>query len=258
LDLYSDISRYYDSENVGLIEDFPAYELLADRFGPPVLDIGCGTGRITLHLAEQGREVVGVDSSESMLIRARERAQQQGGSAGQIEWITGDMREIDLTRQFGVAIFSFSGFMHLLEHAEQLKTLRRIAMHLRPGGGVAIDVANPLPIFRADNTNSLVVERLFIDAETGQTVMQQTLASFDRTTQLMSLTWVYDRIGDDGLVHRALVPQRVRYTLASEMRLLLQMAGFEQIEIYGDYEFNSYEEDSPRLFVVATKAGNSA
>jgi ubiquinone/menaquinone biosynthesis C-methylase UbiE len=255
MDLYSDISRYYDSENVGLIEDFPAYELLADRFGGPVLDVGCGTGRITLHLAEQGLDMVGVDSSESMLARARERAAQQGGTGAQIEWVSGDMREIDLKREFGLAIFSFSGFMHLLEHAEQIKTLRRIAMHLQPGGGVAIDVANPVPIFRADNTNSLVVERLFIDAETGQTVMQQTLASFDAISQIMSLTWVYDRIGEDGLVHRALVPQRVRYSLSSEMRLLLQMAGFEQIELYGDYEFNAYEEDSPRLFVVATKAG---
>jgi len=256
LDLYADISRYYDSENVGLVEDFAAYEILAERFGQPVLDIGCGTGRITLHLAEQGIEVVGVDSSQSMLDRARAN----GGEAQQsalvkIEWVQGDMRDLDLKRQFGLAIFSFSGFMHLLEHSEQIKTLRQMAAHVRPGGGIAIDLANPIDIFRADDVDTLVMERVFIDAETGQTVMQQSLAGFNRITQIMSLTWVYDRIDPDGLIHRALVPQRVRYTLASEMRLLLQLTGFEQIEVYGDYDFNTYEEDSPRLFVVALRAG---
>lgn len=255
MDFYAEVARYYDSENVGLIEDFGAYELLAERFGQPVLDVGCGTGRITLQLAEQGFEVMGLDVSEKMLERAKEHATKRGGNASKVEWVHGDMREVELGRKFGLAMFSFSGFMHLLEHSEQLRTLKRIFKHLKAGGGVAIDIANPIDIFRVDDVKSLVIERLFVDAETGHSVMQNSLAGFDRVSQIMSLTWVYDRIDDEGLVHRALVPQRVRYTLASEMRLLLQMAGFEQIEVYGDYDFNPYYEDSPRLFVVATKPG---
>lgn len=257
MDLYSEIVRYYDSENIGLIEDFGAYELLAARFGQPVLDVGCGTGRITLHLADQGIRIVGLDASQTMLDRANAHAAKHGGSTSSIEWVLGDMREIDLGRQFGFAMFSFSGFMHLLESAEQIRTLQRIAHHLISGGGVALDLANPIPIFRADDVNSLVVERMFTDMVTGHSVMQQSLGTFDRISQIMSLTWVYDRIDETGLVHRALVPQQVRYTLASEMRLLLQITGFEQIEIYGDYEFSPYTEDSPRLFVVATKSGKA-
>lgn len=252
-DFYTEIARYYDSENVGLIEDFSAYEILIERFGQPVLDVGCGTGRITLHIAGQGIEIIGLDASQTMLDRAKAHAAKQDSKTNDIEWVHGDMREVQLGRQFGFAMFSFSGFMHLLEHSEQLRTLKRIHEHLIPGGGVAIDLANPIDIFRADDIDSLVVERLFVDADTGHSVMQHSLASFDRITQIMSLTWVYDRIDKDGLVHRALVPQLVRYTLASEMRLLLQLTDFEQIEVYGDYDFNPYTEDSPRLFVVATK-----
>jgi SAM-dependent methyltransferase len=257
MDFYDEISRYYDSENVGLVEDLAAYDLLLERFGGPVLDVGTGTGRVALHLAAQDIRILGVDPSSSMLERARANAEQRGEQAAGVEWMPGDIRDLALAERFGLAIFAFSGFMHLLEHGEQIKALRRIAAHLRPGGGVVIDLANPIDIFRADDVDTLVVERMFIDAETGQTVMQQSLAAFDRISQIMSLTWVYDRIGADGLVHRTLLPQRVRYTLAVEMRLLLQLAGFDQIEVYGDYAFEAYTEDSPRLFVVATKAASS-
>lgn len=250
MDLYTEISRYYDSENMSLIEDFSAYELLVERFGGPVLDVGCGTGRITLHLAGQGVEIVGLDSSQSMLDKARVHEQDRKQS---VKWVLGDMREVELDQKFGLAIFSFSGFMHLLEHSDQIKTLQRIAHHLKAGGGIALDLASPIETFRADDSDSMIVERIFIDADTGDTVIQQSLATMDRVRQTMSLTWIYDRMGKDGQVYRSLVPQLVRYTFASEMRLLLQLAGFEQIEIYGDYEFNTYSEDSPRLFAVATK-----
>ncbi len=255
-DFYAELARYYDSENAGLVEDLTAYDVLASRFGGPVLDVGCGTGRVALHLARAGYRLVGIDTSPSMLERARAHAAEQRNAAD-IEWVQADVRDLEHRERFGLAIFAFSGFMHLLEHSDQLRALRRIAAHLKPGGGAAIDIANPISIFRADDVDSLVVERLFVDAETGHTVMQQSLASFDRVSQIMSLTWVYDRIDPDGLLHRTLMPQRVRYTLAPEMRLLLQMAGLQQVETYGDYEFNSYEEASPRLLAVATRGPES-
>ncbi len=252
-DLYSDMARYYDSENEGLVEDLAAYDVLVGRFGGPVLDVGCGTGRVALHLARRGLDVVGLDSSAAMLQRARANAAEAGEAGRRVVWLECDIRDLTYPDRFGLAIFAFSGFMHLLEHSEQIRALERIAAHLKTEGGVAIDIANPIEIFRAEDSSSLVVERLFVDAETGHTVMQQSLASFDRISQIMNLTWVYDRISPDGLVHRALIPQRVRYSFASEMCLLLQRVGLDQVEVYGDYNFNTYEEESPRLFVVATR-----
>ncbi len=258
VDLYRELARYYDSENADFDEDLSAYEVLVARFGGPVLDIGCGTGRVALHLARSGIDLLGIDTSETMLERARSRAHEAGGNAARINWQQVDIRAFESKQSFGLAIFSFSGFMHLLDHTEQSKALRKIALHLKPEGGLALDLANPLAMFRAENIDSLVVERLFTDEETGDTVMQQSLAHLDSISQIMSLTWVYDRIAPDGLVHRALMPQQVRYTLISELSLLLDSAGFGKVEAYGDYEFNAYEEDSPRLFVVATRTGSES
>jgi SAM-dependent methyltransferase len=258
VDLYSELARYYDSENADFDEDLNAYEVLVARFGGPALDIGCGTGRVALHLAASGIDLLGIDTSETMLERARSYASEKGGNAARITWQQVDVRAFESTQRFGLAIFAFSGFMHLLDHIQQIKALRQIGAHLKPEGGLVLDLANPLGMFRAENTDSLIVERLFTDAETGDTVMQQSLATLDPITQVMTLTWVYDRIAPDGLVHRALMPQQVRYTLASELSLLLDSAGFGKVEMYGDYEFNAYEEDSPRLFVVATRTGSDS
>jgi SAM-dependent methyltransferase len=247
-DPYTSLVRYYDAETADYAIDLPAYGVLLERFGGPLLDVGCGTGRVALAFARQGLSVVGIDTSQPMLDRAK--ARQSGGT---VNWHLADVTELALDERFGLAVFAYNGFMHLLEQEQQVAALARLAAHIKPGGGLAIDIANPVEMFRVEDTPGLVFERQFTDPETGQVVMQQSLASVDRAQQIMSLTWVYDRIGPDGIVHRDLIPLRLRYTMASEMRLLLKQAGFSDVELCGDYDFSPYEEESPRLFVIATR-----
>lgn len=253
MDVYEGLARYYDSENAALTADLPLYSTLAARFGGPVLDIGCGTGRIAFHLADEGYDVTGIDPSAAMLDRAR-AVPQAADQPGSLAWLEADITTLALDARFGFALFAFSGFMHLLTQDAQIAAVERAAAHLKPGGGLVIDVANPIEMFLADEVASLVWERTFTDAETGHTVMQHSLAAVDRVTQIMDLTWVYDRIEDDGRVIRSLVPQEVRYVMPTEMALLMQRAGLADVELYGDYEFGDITEESPRLIAVATKS----
>ncbi|MBN1313778.1 MAG: class I SAM-dependent methyltransferase [Anaerolineae bacterium] len=250
-DPYVALVRYYDAETAGYAVDIPAYNVLVERFGGPLLDVGCGTGRVAFALARQGIAVTGIDTSQPMLDRAR--ARQEPIKSSQVHWYQVDVTELTLDERFGLAIFAYNGFMHLLDQDRQIAALNKLAEHIKKGGGLVIDIANPVEMFRVEDTPGLVFERQFADTETGQAVMQQSLAMVDRATQIMSLTWVYDRIGPDGIVHRDLVPLQLRYTMASEMRLLLSRAGFSDIELCGDYDFSPYEEESPRLFVIATR-----
>ncbi len=256
-DPYAALVRYYDAETAGYAIDLPAYAMLAERFGGPLLDVGCGTGRVAFAMARKGIAVTGIDTSQPMLERAQARAGREGIGPAQIEWRQADVTDLALDARFGLAIFAYNGFMHLLEQERQVAALKRLALHLKAGGGLAIDIANPVEMFRVEDTPGLVLERLFTDPETGQTVMQQSLASVNRATQVMSLTWIYDRIEPDGAIFRDLIPLQLRYTMAAEMRLLLGQAGFSEIELCGDYDFSPYEEDSPRLFVIATRAGEN-
>lgn len=253
-DPYAKLARYYDAENADLVEDLPAYLTLAERFGEPVLDVGCGTGRVSFYLAGNGLPVTGIDSSDAMLQRAQERAGRHASVSSQITWHHADVTQMKLGEQFGFVIYAYNGFMHLTEQSQQIAALERIAAHLEPGGGLVIDIPNPVTMFLSDDVPGLVLERTFTDGQTGHVVMQQSLASVNRATQVMSVTWVYDRIEPDGLVHRDVIPVRLRYTMGAEMRLLLDRAGLRGVELYGNYDFSPYGEDSPRLFVVATQA----
>jgi SAM-dependent methyltransferase len=256
-DPYDLLIRYYDAENAGFVEDFAAYSLLTDRFDGPVLDVGCGTGRVAFQLVRQGIKVTGVDLSPKMLERARARAQKQGIGAKQLTLHEGDIRQMALDGSFNLAILTYNTFMHFLDHRSQIKTLERLAALIRPGGGLALDLPNPIEIFSAPDVPGLILERTFNDPETGQPVFQQSLASLDRVTQIMDLTWIYDRMAPDGRINRLIVPLQIRYTFASEIELLLERTGWAGIECYGTYDFDPYEESSPRLFVVATRNGEA-
>src|SRR5574341_1639301 len=109
-DPYQVLVRYYDAETIGTLDDLPAYEQLVKRFGGPVLDVGCGTGRVGFALAHQGVRVVGVDTSEPMLTRARERARREQAASPRMEFHQADITTLSLEERFGLAIFAYNGF----------------------------------------------------------------------------------------------------------------------------------------------------
>lgn len=234
--------------------DLPTYELLAERFGGPVLEIGCGTGRVSLHLAAQGYDVTGVEPSAPMLEKARTQAESRG-LAERVTWKQAAAADFSVPGPHGLAILAYGTFSHLLEQREQIAALRRIARHLRPGAGLALDLPNAVSTFRSGDAAGLAIERIFDDPETGETVIQQSYSVIDRVEQIMDLKWVYDRVGEDGTVRRTIAPMELRFTFAPEMALLLERSGFGSMETYGTFSFDPYEEDSPRMLVVATRTG---
>ena len=252
MDIYADLATYYDVENADFIEDLAVYSALVNRQGGPVLDVGCGTGRVAFHLVRLGHRVVGVDPSKAMVERARRKLDRQGFGPEQVILYEADVTRLALEEQFKLAVFAYNGFMHLTGHAEQLAALAAIRRHLTNGGLLALDLPNAIEVFARPEDPALVLERVFKDPITGETVMQQSIASLNRITQLMDVTWIYDRIAADGRVTRTVVPLVLRYTFLSEMELLLEKAGLRLGEVYGDYDFGAYQEASPRMLVTAT------
>lgn len=253
-DSYAALSRFYDSENAGFDDDLPAYLLMAERFEGPVLDVGCGTGRVTFPLADAGFRVVGVDNSPSMLAIACKAAESRQ-AAHNIEWVVGDMARLDLPGEFGLALIAYNGFTHLLTQEQQVNALCAMARHLRQGGGVVLDMPNPMGMFILDAKPGMGLERTFTDIETGHPVMQFSSTQIDRAEQIVEVTWLYDRISPSGEVFRTAIPVRFRLCFAPELTLMMRQAGLDTCELYGDYSFSPYEEDSPRLFAVGVKRG---
>ncbi len=107
----------------------------------PQMRLGCGTGRITMALAQMGKRVTGLDLSERMLERAaRKRAALNKEERERVHLVQADMAQFDLGEKFQLVIIPFRPFQHLLEVRDQVACLERVRKHLRPGGRLILDV----------------------------------------------------------------------------------------------------------------------
>lgn len=255
IEFYDTIARYYDAENAEMIEDLGFYSALAGEFGGPVLDIGCGTGRVMLHLAQEGCRAVGIDLSEPMLARGRRKLDLMPDLKPVVTFVQADALDFNINETFKLIVVPYNGFMHFSEQADQLKALRTLSRHLAGDGLLVLDLPNAGEAFGTSDDSAVVLERTFIEPETGHLVMQQSVSALDRAAQQLHITWIYDEIGDDGVVYRTLAPLVLRYVFPGEMDLLLAAAGLRTVQTYGDYLRGPFEDGSPRMIILAQKIG---
>ena len=250
---YATLARYYDLENASFTEDLDYWLELAEEFGDPILELGCGTGRVLLNLARRGHTVTGIDNAPEML--ARLQAKLDAASDRQLaappQLLLASMETFELPQRFRLAIMPFNTFMHLLTAEAQLATLDRIRRHLAPGGVLALDMPNPGEAYAAQE-QGLTLERTFADGD--RTVQQFSSVAIDRAAQLAHVTWIYDATNPDGAVQRSIVPLTLRYTFPAEMSLLLARSGLALAHLYGDYSRAPFVDGSPRMLVLATAA----
>jgi SAM-dependent methyltransferase len=249
---YSIIAHYYDSEHHDKDEDLDLYRELVAEHGAPVLIIGAGTGRIMLDLAARGHAVTGIEIDEPML----ERALRKGDSAPpavqkRLTFIHADALKLALDGQFSTVIIPYNTLMHFHTREAHLGLLERCRAWTAAGGALVIDLPNAGDAFGAQDTGAVLLERMFLEQETGHLIMQHSVAELDRVTQMMHVTWIYDEVTADQTVKRTLAPVVNRYFFYPELRLLLERAGFTDIEAYGDYDQCDYSDGCPRMIVVA-------
>jgi SAM-dependent methyltransferase len=126
-------------------DDFGFYREVAEQSGGPVLELGAGTGRLAIPLAEAGYEIVGIDRSAPMLrVAEAKRRAMSPAVRRRLRFVEGDMTGFRLGRRFGLAFAAFRVFMSLLDPAAQRACLAAVRRHLRPLGLLAIDVFDPL------------------------------------------------------------------------------------------------------------------
>ena len=130
--LYRD-GRHYDALNSFLVADIPFYEEEARKAGGLVLELACGTGRLTIPIARSGVEIVGLDLSASMLAHARTKAKALGVD---IEFVEGDCRSFDLGRKFALIFMAFNSMQHLHDYCRWRRCSRTFASIWRMGDGL--------------------------------------------------------------------------------------------------------------------------
>ncbi|OIO98695.1 MAG: hypothetical protein AUK03_00915 [Anaerolineae bacterium CG2_30_64_16] len=247
---YDRNARFFDADYADYLDDLPTIEAFAQRTGGPLLELGCGTGRLAIPLAQAGYQVTGVDLSPAMVTIARDKAA-RAGVTQRVTLIQGDYTDTPLGGPYRLAFVVMNTFLHLLSQADQLAALRHWAAHLTAGGLLLIDVMYPDVAHLASFDGRLELEKSWTDKETGHTVMKQLARTVDLAEQTLHVTLVYDEVALDGQLRRILAPFDLRYLWRFEAELLLKQAGFALEAIYGDWGLSPFESTSDRMILVA-------
>lgn len=246
-------ARFYDLDYEPFQDDVALYLGFAERTGGPLLELGCGTGRLLLPLARAGFSVTGVDMSPRMLEVAQAKVN-EAGLGGQITLVQADMRELKLPQQYRLAFIAINSFMHLVTLEDQLAALRAWRKLLLPGGLLVIDVDNPDPRHLLEADGRLDLQGRWFDPDTGATVLKHVSRTLDAARQLQHVLFIYDEVFPDGQMRRTLAPFQARYLYRYEGELLLDKAGFTPEQVYGSYDLDPYDSDSERMIFVARRA----
>jgi SAM-dependent methyltransferase len=252
-DPYAELPELYDLEHAEFREDIDLYLRLAEVVGDPILELGCGTGRVLRPLAAAGHRITGIDRSKAMLARARSRLHAHGDTRSQrVTLVEGSMTEAGRAPggPFGLAIFSLNGLMHLPAVAEQRAALASARRALDPRGMLVIDVLNPTHELLATFDGRVQHEGSWRKAD-GTVVDRFSARSHDAAEQRIATELWYDLIDTDGQIRRVRSAFPMRYVVASELALLLEITGFAEWTFYGSYDLDPFDDASHRLIVTA-------
>jgi SAM-dependent methyltransferase len=213
--------------------------------------MGSGTGRLMIHLAQEGHTVHGIEIEQAMLERAQSKLADLPHLKDRLFIHQGDALKLSLDTTFQLVIIPYNTLMHFLTIKEQKALLKKARQALAPGGMLVIDLPNAGEAFAAQDTEAVILERTFLERETGHLVMQHSVSRLNRVEQLMYVTWIYDEITANRVVERTVVPVIIHYFFHNELRLLLEACGFDLEAVYGDFDRTAFEDGCPRMIALA-------
>ncbi|MCG3120230.1 MAG: dTDP-3-amino-3,6-dideoxy-alpha-D-glucopyranose N,N-dimethyltransferase [bacterium] len=249
-DEYANLAAFYDYIYASRRQDVAFYTAMAKAGQDPILEVGCGTGRVTLPLLETGREVHGLDVSPAMLRLLRQKLADRPQLLARIH--EGDMRTFALTQKFAQVFVPFRAFLHLDSIDDQLTALQNFHRHLLPNGRLVIDIFAPSyrMMSKEQTKNSLPAQSL----PDGRVMTALDHVTYAHREQRINVERHIDTVLPDGTLKRTIEHFHLRYIFRYEMELLLRQSGFLLNAVYGDFERRPYDFHSGEMIFVAHPA----
>lgn len=226
---------------------------LANEYGGPVLEFGCGTGRITLPLARRGVDVTGMDASHSMLEVLRAKlAKESAGVQRRTRVIEGDFRTHYVGDQFSLVVIPFRPMQHMYTTEDQLAALQNAGRHLADGGILAFDVFNPsfdkiltgigeeyLDLeWPAQDGTDRIVRRYFVKDE------------IDLINLNFSGRFIFRLCEGDKVLSEEVQPLKMSFYTYPHLKLLFYAAGLESVEEFGSFDRKPIGLEAPEMIFL--------
>lgn len=238
--------NFYDVFNADYNEDKKFYLDKIRNAGGPVLEIGCGTGRIFCEALKRGAEIYGIDKSELMLNRLKEKIDR--GEHHRVKLI--DVLEYKSKRKFKLIIAPFRMFMHILTVEDQLKFMKNVYESLAVNGEFVFNVFNPdLNRIQTGDKENKRYEGEYLP---GRILKFYDSSKPDLLNQCQHVTFRFEWYDNDKW-KEGKFSFPMRYFFRFELQHLAERAGFKPVNIYGDFNCNELNKNSKEYVVVCKK-----
>lgn len=250
-DPYARLPELYDLEHASFQDDIDFYAGFIEAVGDPVLELGCGTGRLLLPISAAGYRVTGLDRSGPMLARARRHISERE-LEDLITLFHGSITDADQAPggPFGIALVPLNGFLHLPTAEVQRAALVSVRRALDPRGQLLIDLFNPTAETLRTFDHAVIHEGTWTLPD-GTRADKFTARRASHATQAIHTELWYDLTEPDGALRRIATSYEMRYIHRAELELMLELAGYAEWQIYGNYDLEPFDDGSDRLIVAA-------
>jgi SAM-dependent methyltransferase len=239
----------YHTHHQSFNEDIPFWQSLARWQGNPILELGCGTGRVLIPLAQAGHNIFGIDNAPDML--AYLNHQMTPKLQENIHIIEGDMTNFKIDTQFRLVILPCNTYS-TFDTKTRAAILTCVFNHLAPGGVFGVSMPNPnLLLALEESAAEPVIETIFSHPETGYPV--QVSSRWERKDHVLSFIWHYDHLIPNGRIERLTTSTDHQLTTIEEYITEMLTAGFTIRSTYRNFETGPYKPDSNYLIILAQK-----
>ncbi len=242
----------YHAHHLLRADDLPFWQSLAKEFGGPILELGCGTGRILLSLANDdpalsGLMTAGLDTDPQMLAFLRASLSPQASPPPTL--YQADMRSFQLPDRFALTILPCNTYS-TFPAEERIQIAQAVHRHLQPEGLFAVSIPNPDLLASLDEFSDFDLEETFPHPQTGYPV--EVFSQWEKTRETLTFHWRYDHLYPNGNTISQLATTTHHLDAPEMYQEELQRAGLIPIALYGDYERNPFDpENSTYLIILA-------
>ncbi|MFN8673808.1 MAG: class I SAM-dependent methyltransferase [Candidatus Sericytochromatia bacterium] len=253
---YDTHSELYDFLYLGLPSEKEFYVSEALRIGGDVLELGCGTGRITIPVAQAGLNIIGIDNSEGLLKEGNDKISKIKQIAGSVELKYGDMRDFNLDKKFDLIIIPYRAFLHLYTPEDQKKTLKNIHNHLKENGKLIMNMFFPRIDIIDSNMNSLgnAVKQVKVLEKGKNKIVFYDSRNYSSYSQLINQYFIAEELDEKGVViSKQYFPLTLRWVTRFEMEHLFELCGFKIENLFGWFDKRPFSDASEEMVWVVKK-----
>jgi SAM-dependent methyltransferase len=240
-------ARYFDAQYRTFKQDIPLWLHLAAENSGPIIELGCGTGRVVQALIQAKHHVIGLDIDRHMLARAQNNIfhfSQQNSCL-----VQADIQTFAFATSFNLAIASMNT-LSTFDGSGLVASFANISGQLAPGGVLAFEISNPaVDPFKGTAPDEPLTA--FVEPESGNPCQVYAQRVEGSTQDQVEILWHYDELYADGSTQRYTLRRKYFLRSQEKVREFLDRANYTVVETYGDYDRSPLEEDSETMIIVA-------